>query len=312
MRKNPWLTLMALLFVFGTLVVFLFGSSAISLFGSSQMRVTAKNTILHLQLEGIILNGKKFLRQLDKYAEDPHIKAIVIEINSPGGVVGPSQEIYASIKRVREDFKKPIVAVSNGLLASGAYYSAVAADKIIVAPGALVGSIGVIMEFTNLEKLYDWAKIKRYSLTTGKYKDSGAEYRAMREDEKNLFQGMINDVWEQFKDAVAEGRALKPEIVEQYADGRVLTGQQAVDLGFADDTGTIEDAIQTAAEMAKLGKDFDVFEPPKRRPGLLEMFSNDDPDGDAKWSKNIDGILDRVLRTELSNRPLYLMPGFFK
>jgi protease-4 len=143
-------------------------------------------------------------------------------------------------------------------MASGAYYSAVGADKIVVAPGAMVGSIGVIMEFANLEKLYDWAKISRFTINTGKYKDSGAEYRSMRDDEKELFQNMINEVWGQFKAAVAEGRNLKPEEVEPYADGRVFTGDFAVKNGFADEVGTVGRAYELAADLAGI-KDFGRF-----------------------------------------------------
>jgi protease-4 len=310
MKKNPWLILLALVFVFGSLFVFLMGSAAVSLFGESNVKVTAKNSILHLKLEGVIMDGKKILKPLEKYSENKNIKAIVVEINSPGGVVGPSQEIYMELKRVREQQKKPVVAVSTGLMASGAYYAAVGADKIVVAPGALVGSIGVIMEFMNLEKLYDWAKVSRYSITTGKYKDSGAEYRPMREDERSLFQSLINDVWVQFKEAVASGRNLKLDIVNQYADGRVFTGRQAVEKGLADQIGTVQDAFQLAADMANISNDFDIFEAPKAHRNFLDMFmSNDDDEASSKIGGQIDKTIKTFLHAELANRPLFLMPG---
>ena len=310
MKKNPWVTLLILIFVFGSLTVFLVGSSAVSLFGDSAVKVTAKNSILHLELDGVILDGKKFLKSLLKYRKNDKIKAIVISINSPGGVVGPSQEIFEEIKRAREDFKKPVVVHSAGLMASGAFYAAVAADKIIVAPGTLMGSIGVIMEFMNMEKLYDWAKVKRYSITTGKFKDSGAEYRAMRDDERALFQTMINEVWEQFKDAVAQGRGLKKEFVNQYADGRVFTGAQGVKLGFADDLGTLEDAYDVAADLANLD-DYEVFEPPKHKPGILDLLgqAEDEEGADSAIEKSVNAVTNKLLHTQLSNRPLYLMPG---
>jgi protease-4 len=311
--RNPWITLLVLVFIFGTLFVFLLGSSAISLFGESSVKVTAKNSILHLELEGVILDGKKFIKQLVKYRKNDKIKAIVISINSPGGVVGPSQEIYEEIKRVREDYKKPVVVYSAGLMASGAFYAAVAADKIIVAPGTMMGSIGVIMEFMNMEKLYDWAKVKRYSINTGKFKDSGAEYRPMREDERALFQNLVNDVWVQFKDAVAEGRGLKPEFVNQYADGRVFTGTQGVKLGFADDFGTLEDAYDVAADLANLDDDYEVFEPPKHKAGIMDFLSQagggDDEDSISHLEKGFGAITNRLFQTQLANRPLYLMPG---
>lgn len=310
MKKNPWLMLGVLLFVFVSLFAFLVGTSAISMFGGGagrdRMGLLSSNSILHMKLEGVIMDGERFLKDLKKYREEKSIKAIVIEINSPGGVVGPSQEINAEIKRTREEFQKPVVAVSPGLMASGAYYAAVATDKIIVAPGALVGSIGVIMEFANLERLYDWAKISRYTITTGKYKDSGAEYRQMRDDERQLFQDMINEVWEQFKVAVAEGRNMKKEDVEAVADGRVLTGASAVKLGLADEVGTVDDAFELAKELAKL-EDYEVFEIPKRKPGIFDLLSEQTETS----SKITHEIMNKVFKADLANRPLYLMPGFW-
>lgn len=296
-----------LLFVFVSLFVFLVGSSTISLFGgNNRMKILRQNSILHMELEGVIVDGEKFLKALKKYREKNDIKAIVVEIDSPGGVVGPSQEIFAELKKTREEYKKPVVAVSPGLMASGAYYSAVAADKIIVAPGALVGSIGVIMEFANLERLYDWAKISRYTITTGKYKDSGAEYRSMREDERKLFQDMIDEVWLQFKEAVAQGRNMKLEEVEPYADGRVFTGATAVKLGFADEVGTVDRAFDLAAELAKID-DYDIYEVPKGRPDFLELLLTEEPE-----SKITDQVMNKVFRANLINRPLLLMPGVWQ
>jgi protease IV len=312
MKKNPWVMLGVLLFVFMSLFVFLVGSSAISLFGGSEQRLhlITKNSVLHLKLEGVIIDGERFLKALKKYRDEKDIKAIVIEINSPGGVVGPSQEIYEEIKRTRTEFKKPVVAVSPGIMASGAYYSAVAADKIVVAPGAMVGSIGVIMEFANLEKLYEWAKISRFTINTGKYKDSGAEYRTMRDDERQLFQDMINEVWEQFKEAVAEGRGLKKEEVEPYADGRVVTGATAVKLKFADEVGTVDRAFEMAADLAGLD-DYDVFEVPKSRPGLMEILSGGEEEATSS-AKIADQVVERVFKTKLLNQPLFLMPGYWR
>lgn len=309
MKKNPWMMFFLLCFIFGTLFLFMLGSSAISLFGRSETKVASKNSILHIELEGIILDGRKFIKQLVKYRKDNHIKAIVIEVNSPGGVVGPSQEIYQEIKRTREVYKKPVVVVSTALNASGAFYASMAADKIMVAPGTLIGSIGVIMEFTNLEKLYEWAKVSRYSLTTGKFKDSGAEYRPMREDEKEYFQSLINDVLEQFKKAVVDGRNLKPEDVTAIADGRVMNGAQAIKLGLADQEGTLEDGFKLAADLAKLGDNYEIFEPPKNRPGLLEILNGDEEEAHSKV--NPGKVLSQVLRLELANKPLFLMPGSY-
>ncbi len=292
----------------------------ISWFGNEEdSKVTHKNTIVHMDLVGVIYNGKKFIKNLKKYEGDNNVKAVVININSPGGAVGPSQEVYTEIKRFREISKKPVVCVSTGIMASGAYYSAVACDRIIVAPGALVGSIGVIMEFANLEKLYDWAKISRYTITSGKFKDSGAEYRSMRDDERALFQNMIDEVYAQFKNTVMDSRKLKEEVMLKYADGRVFTGAKAVELGFADAVGTFEDGVAAAAEMAGLGKNYELYEVPKKKRSIFDLgdSSEDDPINSLIDSKLNGGemavkkLLKVAVKAELLNQPLYLMPGFW-
>ncbi|MEQ1876904.1 MAG: signal peptide peptidase SppA [Bdellovibrionia bacterium] len=262
-----------------------------------------KASVLHLKLEGVIFESGDFLKKLKKYREDDQVKAIVIQINSPGGVVGPSQEIYEEVKRTRVKYKKPVVISAESLLASGAYYIAAGADKIVTNPGSLLGSIGVIMEFANLKDLYQWAKIERFSLKTGAFKDTGAEYRAMRPEEKEYMQSTLNEVWEQFKKAVSEGRNLPLEKVEPYADGRIFTGAKAVELGFADKVGTLDDAILVAAELAGLGDDPEVFEPPKERPSVLEFL------GQISEESSFKRTLDDVWPLKLLGQPLFLYPG---
>lgn len=287
------------------------------------------NEILHLEIKGVIMNGKKFLAQLKKYKKNSSVKAVVIDINSPGGAVGPSQEIYTEILRMKNETKKPFVCVSTGLMASGGYYSALGCDKIVVAPGAMIGSIGVIMEFANLEKLYDWAKIQRYTITSGKYKDSGSEYRAMRDDERALFQDMINDVYNQFAETVAASRNLNIEVVKQYADGRVMTGNQAVKVKLADEVGTFEDAVRLAANMAKLGEDYKVMKPKKDKVSFIDYITMEDDEDDLNsledtqtliqgLKSNFDakivtsGLVKDFLKMKYLNQPMYLMPGYWE
>jgi len=322
--KNPFVRFIVVVLVIIGLVSLVKWVGNLMGEGSDEAAFVSKNSVLELDLEGVIMNGKKFLKRIKKYKNEDKIKAFVININSPGGAVGPSQEIYAAIKALKEETKKPVICSSSGLLASGAYYSAVACDKIVVAPGALVGSIGVIMEFANLEKLYDWAKISRYSITSGKFKDSGAEYRAMRPDEKALFQGLIDDVYGQFKHAVMEGRNLKEEVVSAYADGRVMTGAQAVKLGFADALGTFDEAVKLAAKAANLGEDYRLYEIPKRKPGIWDFFEQQEEDDLNSYEevlkffsqrgadKTVENSLRKVLRAESLNQPMLLMPGFWQ
>ncbi len=316
MKKSPWAIFLFLILIFGSICAYFISKSVSGVFEESQFSAfSSKNHILHLELNGVIMDGKKVLEPLIKYRKRDKIKAIVLEINSPGGVVGPSQELYAEIKRTREEFKKPVVVVSTGLMASGGYYAAVAADKIIVAPGTLMGSIGVIMEFLNLERLYDWAKVSRYSINTGKYKDSGAEYRPMRPDERELFQDLVDDVYLQFVQAVAEGRKMDVEEVKKWADGRVFTGRQGKELGFADELGMLEDGYSIAGELAGVGKDFEIVRPPSARPSLWDLVAHrDEDDGTAEWkggdvSGAIEKSVRKALKADLMAKPLYLMPG---
>lgn len=260
-----------------------------------------QSSILALDLDGVIMDSKDILDLLRKHRKDDRVKGVLVRIASPGGVVGPSQELYEELKRTREEFKKPVIAYCASVAASGAYYAAVAADKIYTTPGCLIGSIGAIMEFVNLEKLYDWAKVQRYSITTGRFKDAGAEYKPMSAEARVLFQDMLNDVLAQFKQAIVDGRKLKPEVVDQYADGRVFTGQQAVKLGFADVVGTWDDARKALGEMTGLGTDPEVFKPRKPR-SFYEMIE------EASESR-FAAAAEQILKTQLNAKPLFLMPG---
>jgi protease-4 len=288
-------------------------AGVVSLFQDSDTPIKiTKGSILLMELDGVITDSKKFVEDLNKYVKEDKIKGVLVVVNSPGGVVGPSQEMYNAILRVRTVNKKPIVASVSSMAASGAFYAAVAADKIVTNPGSMIGSIGVIMEFANLEKLYDWAKIKRYSIKTGAYKDSGAEYREMRSDEKKVFQDLIDNVFMQFKKAVAQGRKLPLEKVAQYADGRVFTGEQAVAMGFADQIGGYQDALALIGKMTGLGDDPKIFKPPRKHGSkfmdLIEDYSEESRSSALpfeKWSK-------QVFHAELFNQPLYLMPGFWR
>lgn len=295
--------------VFFIVSLFLINKGMMSLSGEQALNLDKKGVVMVLDLKGMILDGKKILHALRKYREEDSVKAILVRIDSPGGVVGPSQEIYAELKRTREEFKIPVVATVNGLAASGAYYSAVAADKIVTNPGSMLGSIGVIIEFANLEELYKWAKIKRYSLKTGKYKDAGAEYRDMTDEEKNLFQAMINEVLDQFVKAVAEGRKLDVEKVKAIADGRVITGETAVKLGLADQIGTYTDALRLAGELGGLGQDPEVFLPPTEKQNPWQMLMNYEEEEETASFNAVSQFFDRVTARELVGKPLFLMPG---
>jgi protease-4 len=274
----------------------------LSIFNPGEERVD-KQSILALDLDGVIMDGKDFLENLRKYRKDPRIKGILIKINSPGGVVGPSQEMFEEIKRTREEFKKPVIAYCQAVAASGAYYAAVGADKIFTTPGCMIGSIGALMEFINLEKLYDWAKVQRYAITTGKFKDAGAEYKPLTDEQRELFHDLLMDVLSQFKGAIVEGRKMKPEFLDKYADGRVFTGHQAVKLGFADQEGTWDDARRALGELTGLGANPEVFKP-KKRHGFMDFFADAQSES-SKFTK----LAESVMKSELNGKPLFVVPG---
>jgi protease-4 len=305
-KKKSYFSLLVLVAIFA-IGFALMATGVFSGFDPTSANLTSRS-ILHLKLDGIIMTRKSgnILRDLWKYGKKFKVHGVVIEVNSPGGVVGPSQEIYSEIVRFREETKKPVVVSSSTLLASGAYYIAVGADKVVVNPGTIVGSIGVIMEFANLERLMEWAKIERFVVKTGPYKDSGATYRPMRADEKEVFQEMIDDVFLQFKKAVADGRNLPLKKVEEVADGRIMSGERAMGLGLVDELGSFQSAVDMVAEIAGLGEDFQIFEPPKERPSIFDFLSADMEEEQASIVTRVE----HWLGLELSAQPLYLLPGF--
>ncbi len=239
-----------------------------------------------IELNGVIFDSKKILKKFEDYADDDEVKAIVLRINSPGGAVAPSQEIYEVVKK----YKKPVIASIGSLGASGGYYIACGAKKIFANPGSLTGSIGVIMEFANLEKLYDWAKIKRYSIKTGKFKDTGAEYRDMTSEDKALLQEMVDDVLVQFKKAVAEGRKLSLAQVSLVADGRIFSGNQAKTAKLVDELGTLQDAVEAAAKLAHINGKPKVVYPSKHRKKFLDYLLEDNSRDEADSEQSLSWV----------------------
>lgn len=252
-----------------------------------------------VELKGMIMDSKKILRQLERFEESSEVKAVVLRLDSPGGSVAPSQEIYEAVK----GYKKPLVVSMGSVAASGAYYIACGAKKVFANPGTITGSIGVIMEFLDLSKLYEWAKIHRYAIKTGKYKGSGAEYRELNPEERALLQTMIDDVLVQFKTAVAEGRKLPMEQVTEVADGRIFSGSQAKAAKLVDELGTLNDAIEAAAKEAKIEGKPRVVYPQKAQPRFLELLTGLDSSDEEEASAGRTSVLARVAR-EVVGLPL--------
>jgi protease IV len=245
--RHPWLWGMvgtALMFAFFFLVTFLL---TVLLTGEEGI-TDGRTKIGVIQIEGVISSdlSERTVRQLTKYGDDASIKAIILRIESPGGGVASSQEIYEEVSRVRSGGKL-VVASLGSVAASGGYYVACTADRIFANAGTLTGSIGVIVQLANAEELLRKVGVASTVITTGPFKDSGNPTRTLRPEERQVFQALVDDVYQQFVEAVAQGRNLPLDEVRQAADGRIYTGRQARDLRLVDELGSMQDAITYAA-----------------------------------------------------------------
>jgi protease-4 len=229
---------------------------------------STQGTVAIIDVEGPIFDVSEPLRQLKSYSKNSSVKAIVVRINSPGGAVAPSQELYEELKREREKGKKIVISMGS-VAASGGYYIACAADEIYANPGTITGSIGVIAEFPVIDGLMDKVGIKFETIKSGKYKDTGSFFRPMTEDEHKIFEDMLMDVYDQFVEAVAEGRGMPIEEVQKYSDGRVFSGRQALAYGFIDALGTQSDAIERAGALAGIKGKPRVIKKSRQRFGLF-------------------------------------------
>jgi len=201
-----------------------------------------------VELKGVITESRETLQLLKRFREDEAIRAIVLRIDSPGGVIGPAQEIYREVRKTVE--KKAVVASMGAIAASGGYYVASAADGIMANPGTITGSIGVIITYTNFRELLDRIGLQPVVIKSGPYKDAGSPTRSMSAAEKDLLQHFVDQTHRQFVRAIAEGRGMPLKDVEKIADGRIFTGEEAQTLGFVDRMGNLEDAVQWAGRLA--------------------------------------------------------------
>ena len=221
-----------------------------------QKNIPLKSRVALVRIEGPILDSKDTVEEIQEYARDNSIKALILRIDSPGGAVAPSQEIYAEVKKTVA--KKAVVVSMGSVAASGGYYIACPATKIVANPGTLTGSIGVIMEIPNIEGLMNKIGVKTEVIKSGKNKDIGSAFRTMKPEERELLQGVMDNVHEQFIRAVAEGRKMNIEDVRKIADGRIFTGEQAKGQGLVNELGTLDDATKAAAKLAGIKEEPEV------------------------------------------------------
>src|SRR5450432_4345829 len=228
-----------------------------------------------VDLDGVILSPKIVVEQLKKFADDDSVKAIVIHVNSPGGGVAASEEIYREVKRVRDEKKKHIVASIETVGASGAYYVSSAPNKIYADNGSVVGSIGVISEWVNYGDLMRWAKLKPEVLTVGEFKDTGDPSRDMTPAERAYMQSLIDNMYGQFVQAVADGRHAKVEDIKAIANGKVWTGQQALSMHMIDQVADFESAVDDTAKAVGITGKPVLVHPDKDRKTVLDLMFGD-------------------------------------
>ena len=226
-----------------------------------------------VELEGIIVDADAIVRELREHQDNPAVRAVVLRVNSPGGVVAPTQEIFTAIQRLRRA-KKPVVASLSSVAASGGYYVATAADRIYANPGTLTGSIGVVMQMANVEGLLKKVGVDYVVVKAGQYKDVGNFARTMTREERRILQALLDDVYAQFVGAVAEGRGLDRDTVLSFADGRIYSGQQARQLKMVDELGGLEEAIEAAAKLAGIPTRPKLIYP-RRKFSLVDLIKNE-------------------------------------
>jgi len=269
-QKRIWIGLgvIAALLIFFFTILFFIGRYS----GGRPGRFAFGDKIAIVEIKGVITQSSGIIEELQLYLEDEGVKAIILRIDSPGGGVGPAQEIHREILKIKS--KKKVVTSMGSVAASGGYYIACASDLIVANPGTITGSIGVVMQFSNFEELLKKIGIKGVVLKSGEHKDMGSPFREMTSEEKRIMQEVLDNVHQQFIQAVAEGRKLDHSKVVQIADGRILTGEQAKNFSLVDKMGNLQDTIDITAKMVGIeGKPNVLY--PKKKISIWELLMRD-------------------------------------
>lgn len=225
-----------------------------------------------VHLSGEIGFAEEFLDGLERMAGMRRVRALVVRIDSPGGPVGATQEIYGGLLRYREQTGHPIVASVGDVAASGGYYAACAADRIVANPGSVTGSIGVILSFTDAEGLLEKIGLRVHTIKSGAMKDQGAYWRGLTDEERTVLQSTVDDVHEQFVEVIRDARGIEEAQLRELADGRLLSGRQARRAGLVDSLGDLETALALARSLAGLAEDASVIEHRQKEPGLFDLL----------------------------------------
>lgn len=258
-RRHPFLFFFLVMtaIVAGTVVL----TSIIGFLGGGITGAGGGSRVGIVEVTGPIYDSRKVIDHLRAFREDSSVKAIVVRIDSPGGGVGPSQEIYREIEKIRPE--KKVISSMGSVAASGGYYVAAATDGIVANPGTITGSIGVIMGYTNIESLMQKIGLSPVVFKSGELKDMGSPVRPLTDDEKKVMQGVVDEIHRQFVRDVSGGRKMEIGQVEALADGRIMTGETALEKGLVDRMGNLEDAVSWARELAGLDSDAPAVYPPE-------------------------------------------------
>src|ERR1700731_404050 len=275
-RSRIWIWLLVGGGLFALFVVAVFTLVFLSFGGRNEESFSGFGSkIAVVELDGVIFSPKQIVPQLKKFADDDSVKAIIIHVNFPGGGVAASEEIYREVKRIRDEKKKRIVASIETVGASGAYYVASATNKIYADKGSVVGSIGVIAQWVNYGELLKWAKMKDIVFKTGEFKETGNPTRDLTPAEQAYMQSLIDNMFGQFVQAVADGRGMKFEDVKSIANGKVCTGEQAFAMKLIDNVGDFEAAVADTAKSVGIKGEPSLVHPDKERKTVLDLLLGD-------------------------------------
>ncbi len=261
MRRHPVILGICILLFIG--VVFFTLIYVLSLFKGDSGSLSLQAKVGVVRIEGIIADSRESIEQIDELAEDDGIKAVVVRIDSPGGGVAASQEIYRAVRQLQ--MKKKVIVSMGSVAASGGYLIATAADRIVANPGTITGSISAVMHFADVQELMKKVGVRSSVIKSGKFKDIGSPVREMTAEEKQLIQGLVDDIYDQFVRTVAEDRKIPLEITRSLADGRIFSGRQALQLKLVDELGGLQDAVLIAGRLAGIeGKPAVVYSAKKK------------------------------------------------
>ncbi len=268
MKKRP--LLIASLTIGGIFLFFLLVVLAAGMFNSGSVVAAVGDKVGILEVEGNIVDSHLLIEQIGEFKDRSNIKAVVIRIDSPGGGVGPSQEMYAELKLLAEI--KPLIVSMGSVAASGGYYLAVAGERIFANPGTITGSIGVIMSFPNYQELMEKVGVETQVVKSGRFKDIGSSTRPFSASDRALLQEMIDDVHQQFVEVISTERNMSIDVLRPLVDGRLFTGRQAKVAGLIDELGTFNDAIEYAANVAGIDADSDLVYPEPEKVNLIDRY----------------------------------------